>query len=153
MFGIPDRSLLFGVSLDGTKLAYYCQNDEDYQVSVVKDETDGSLSEVSMLAYKWIYDYNVKEERVTEPLSSAYDRAFKGLNNLKITDECVEPDPTVYRSEYCVKLEDLGTISYVYLESETGLIEDLCYVWVSDGKILEEKNIFTAKCREEFLVD
>lgn len=153
MYGIQDRSLLFAVRLDGTKVAYYCQNDEDYQVSVVKDEKDGSLSEVSMLAYKWIYDYDVKEGRVTEPLSSAYDRAFEGLNNLKITDECVEPDPTVYRSEYCVEIEDMGKISYLYLESKTGLMEDLCYVWVSDGKVMEEKNIFQAKCREEFLVD
>ncbi len=48
--------------------------------------------------------------------------AFK---DFLVTDECVVKDPTVFRTKECIQISD-G--SYLYLESGSGLLEDLCLI-------------------------
>ena len=57
----------------------------------------------------------------------------------EITNECVEVDPTLFRTYYCA---DLGKEKYLYLESGSGLIVDMCYVIQEDGEVAECVNLF-----------
>lgn len=137
LYSIADQALVCQVDLESGEVTYYTDDKENCQVYLYMDEESGLPKYVDYLFGKWDYQYNIEEKSVTEPLSSTYpDTAL--LN----TDECVEPDHTVYRSRYCMKTEENGEDRYLYLESGSGMMEDLQYVIEEDGERKETGYIF-----------
>lgn len=92
---------IFKVEVDTTNLKAY-----------VHDVVDGDMI--------FLYECDIENQNyiLAEDMPTLSEE--KGLLN---TNECVPVDHTVYRTENCAKLED-GR--YLYLESGSGLLKDLC---------------------------
>ena len=94
----------------------------------VQVTADGSWLYMHGMEDEYMYVYDVELNRLY--LCEKYDVSgidmFHGLLDMQ---DHVEPDYTVARSGYCVKV---GTDSYHYLESGSGMPIDLC--WIIDPK-------------------
>lgn len=111
------------------------QGDESCKVSVT---ADGRKVYLHVSGAKEMYVYEVEETLLTKKSYSMRDSGK--LCKLQTTNECVEADATVFRTFSCMELEK---DTYLYLESGSGLIADLCYVIEKDGQQIERENLFT----------
>ena len=110
------------------------QGDASCQVSVTED---GKTIYLHASNTKNMYVFDVEEKVLTKRAYSMKDTGK--LYGPEITSECVEADPTLFRTFYCA---DLGKEKYLYLESGSGLIADMCYVVEEAGEVVECVNLF-----------
>lgn len=105
-----------------------CEKTEGADACEVSVSADGST--VYLLKHNFLtYIYNV-EEHTLELTSDTYDDLynqgvdlFEGLLQTRL---CVQPDYTVLRSSNCVRVDDGGETCYIYMQSGSGMLADLC---------------------------
>lgn len=114
-----------------------CQDTQGDTSCIVSVTDDGSIVYLHPSNTQDMYVYDVEKNLLTKKEYSMKDAGE--FYEPKITSECVESDVTLFRTYYCA---DLGKNTYLYLESGSGLIADLCYVIVKNDKQTEYKNLF-----------
>lgn len=105
-----------------------CEKTEGVDACEVSVSADGCT--VYLLKHNFLtYIYNV-EEHTLELTSDTYDDLynqgvdlFEGLLQARL---CVQPDYTVLRSSNCVRVEDGDETCYIYMQSGSGMLADLC---------------------------
>lgn len=120
-----------------------CEKTEGTNACEVSVSTDGST--VYLLKQNFsTYVYSV-EEHTLELTSYTYDDLynqgvdlFEGLLKTRL---CVQPDHTVLQSADCVRVEDRGEIYYIYMQSGSGMLADLC-VYAEGEKRTADWHVF-----------
>lgn len=120
------------VSLDLEAIGcQYTQGDYACEVTV---DADGGNVYLRPVNEEVMYVLAVEEQTLTrEPYAAdTQENLFEAL----LTADCVETDPTVFRSVSCAAL---ARRTYLYLESGSGMALDLCYVTEQNGKVQERE--------------
>lgn len=107
----------------------YTQGDDACEVTVDEKGRNVYLHPVNA---DEMYVFDVEEQTLTRQpyMEDAPEKIFEPEQ----TKDCVENDPTVFRSASCAGLSK-GT--YLYLESGSGMALDLCYVVEQNDKVKE----------------
>ncbi|MBD5556618.1 MAG: DUF4362 domain-containing protein [Roseburia sp.] len=120
-----------------------CEKAEGDDACEVSVSADGST--VYLMKHNFsTYVYGV-EEHTLELTSYTYDDLYnKGVDlfeGLLKTKLCVQPDYTVLRSVDCVRVEDRGETHYIYMQSGSGMLADLC-VYAEGEKRTADWHVF-----------
>lgn len=134
VYSVSEKAVIRQLDLE----AYGCQFTQGDNYCEVQVESDGSIVYLHPLSEKTLYIYDVEKDEVT---SKAYNPDEAGgleklngengielFDRLRVTQDCVSPDYTVFRSYHCVEFQENGATYYGYLESGSGLVNDLRYV-------------------------
>lgn len=119
----------------------FTQGDAYCEVMV---SSDGRVVYLHPLDITDMYIYNIAEKTLAR---QKYDvEGVEMFSRLKKTSDCVSPDYTVWRSENCVSL--MGGY-FLYLESGSGMAEDIYYIMELDQERVRFAKIFDLPAQEE----
>ncbi len=119
----------------------YTQGDRACQLFVEENGTEIYLHPMDrddMFRYDTEKNRLVKEDYSEESFLELQKQSFQKLKDI---NDCIGPDGGGFRSRYCVALED---DSFLYLESESGMAKDLCYVIGKKDKEEKKGNLFSS---------
>lgn len=147
VYSITEEKMLASVSLKDIGCGY-TQGDRACELLVTDD---GEAVYLHPMDISYLYHYDVEEGRLFRKAYSADEFAAlseKKFYKMKDTGDCLDPDYTVFRSSQCVTLS--GGY-FLYLESGSGLAEDLYYVIGKNEDIKKKVRFFDTE--DEMLKD
>lgn len=103
---------------------HYTQGDNYCEVTV---EPNGTKVYLHPLSEKIMYVYDVEKKSLQKKSYQAAEME-RGKVLTLVTNECIEPDHTVFRSYNCAEVVTNNQTQYGYLESGSGLWKDICYI-------------------------
>lgn len=109
-------------SIDLQKLGFY--DAEGKCMADIWANEKGNLIYIQKQGSRELFLYDIVQNQMTLEKDSVQSKVDV-FEHLRLLSECVEPDYTTARSEYCVPMSD-G--SYLYLVTGSGMIEDLAMV-------------------------
>lgn len=109
-------------SIDLQKLGFY--DAEGKCMADIWTNEKGNLIYIQKEDSRELFTYDIVQNQMTLEKDSVQCKA-DAFDHFRLLSECVEPDYTTARSEYCVPMAD-GT--YLYLVTGSGMIEDLAMV-------------------------
>lgn len=123
-------------SIDLQKLGMY-DAEGNCRVDIWANE-NGNLIYIQKEGSRELFLYDIVQNQMMLEKDSVQSKVdvFK---HLRLLSECVEPDYTIARSEYCVPMSD-G--SYLYVLTGSGMIEDLALVKEKDSKEVWHSSVF-----------
>lgn len=98
----------------------------------------GNLIYIQKEGSRELFLYDIEQNQMTLEKDSVQSKVDV-FEHLRLLSECVGPDYTTARSEYCVPMSD-G--SYLYVLTGSGMIEDLALVKEKDSKEVRHSSVF-----------
>lgn len=130
MFIYDRKAATMSAALDLEEIG--CQNTQGDNACEVWADRNGKKVYLHPMNEDEMYVLAVEEQTLTKlPYT---EEEPENIFEPEQTKECVENDPTVFRSVSCAELSK-GT--YLYLESGSGMAMDLCYVVEQNDKVKE----------------
>lgn len=130
MFIYDRKAATMSAALDLEEIG--CQNTQGDNACEVWADRNGEKVYLHPMNEDEMYVLAVEEQTLTKlPYT---EEEPENIFEPEQTKECVENDPTVFRSVSCAELAK-GT--YLYLESGSGMAMDLCYVVEQNDKVKE----------------
>lgn len=121
------------------------QDELDCEVYVSKEGDEVYLHPTDA-ATMYVYNVLSKTLRMQDFGGDAFVHGGELFIGLKQTSDCIDPDYTVWRSAECVTLRSINTAAapgkFLYLESGSGMVEDLYYIVEQDRERVQFAKIF-----------
>lgn len=126
VYSLTEQKMAAAIDLEAIG-CQYTQGDAYCEVQV---EADGSFIYLHPINEAFMFIYDLEKQLLYQQTYHKQENVFEGLRE---TRSCIEQDYTAYRAEECVEINGKAQ-GYGYLESGSGMLEDLRYVVSGTGE-------------------
>lgn len=140
VYSLKDDKMKASISLKDIGCGY-TQGDRACELFATENGTEiymHPMDQDYMFCYNTEKNQLVKEDYSAESFSELEKQSFY---KLKDTNDCIDPDDAAFRSQYCATLEGGN---FLYLKSESGMAQDLCYVIGKSNQEEKRGSLFSA---------
>ncbi len=140
VYSLRENKMKASVSLKDIGCGY-TQGDRACELFATKNGTEiymHPMDQDYMFCYNTEKDQLVKEDYSAESFSELEKQGFYMLKDI---NDCIDPNDAAFRSRYCATLKGGN---FLYLESESGMAQDLCYVIGKGNQEEKRGSLFSA---------
>lgn len=144
VYSLKDDKMEASVSLKDIGCGY-TQGDRACELFAAENGTEIYMHPMDK---DYMFCYNTEKNQLVKeayPAESFSELEKQGFYKLKDINDCIDPDDAAFRSQYCATL---AGGNFLYLESESGMAQDLCYVIGRGNQEEKRGSLFSALASE-----